>query len=335
MTLTQTLLKLVSVLIIPGIVLSYPDQTQIPLSLVSSSKNGLNESETNIRPLVLWHGLGDSYASPGMLEFADLLKEVHPGLFVHSIYIEENLDADQRAGFFGNVDAQLELVAEQLANVKELSQGFDAIGFSQGGQFLRAYVERYNNPPINNLLTFGSQHMGISDLPLCRPTDLMCQLARRAARVGVYTNYAQNNLVQAQYFRNPDQLDKYLEVNKFLTSINNEIPETVNKTYAQNLISLNNLVLILFSDDKTVVPKESSWFGSYAASEGDANDKNIIPMKLQPTYLADTFGLRTLDERGGVSLEICQGEHMQFYFFSVFVNCRYLCLFFVSFNEHV
>ena len=34
-----------------------------------------------------------------MLEFADLLKEVHPGLFVHSIYIEENLDADQRAGF--------------------------------------------------------------------------------------------------------------------------------------------------------------------------------------------------------------------------------------------
>ena len=58
MTLTQTLLKLVSVLIIPGIVSSYPDQTQIPLSLVSSSKNGLNESETNIRPLVLWHGLG-------------------------------------------------------------------------------------------------------------------------------------------------------------------------------------------------------------------------------------------------------------------------------------
>ena len=57
-------------------------------------------------------------------------------------------------------------------------------------------MERYNNPPINNLLTFGSQHMGISDLPLCRPTDLMCQLARRAARVGVYTNYAQNNLVQ-------------------------------------------------------------------------------------------------------------------------------------------
>lgn len=34
-----------------------------------------------------------------MLKFAELVKDVHPGLFVHSIYIEENLDSDQRAGF--------------------------------------------------------------------------------------------------------------------------------------------------------------------------------------------------------------------------------------------
>lgn len=34
-------------------------------------------------------------------------------------------------------------------------------------------------------------------------------------------------------------------------------------------------------------------------------------MQLQPTYLADTFGLRTLDEKGGVTFEVCQGEHMQ------------------------
>lgn len=65
-----------------------------------------------------------------------------------------------------------------------------------GGQFWRAYVERYNNPPVHNLLTFGSQHMGISDIPLCRPLDLVCQAARRAARAGVYTEWAQKNLIQ-------------------------------------------------------------------------------------------------------------------------------------------
>ena len=34
-----------------------------------------------------------------MTEFADLIKEIHPGLFVHSIYIDEDNEADQKAGF--------------------------------------------------------------------------------------------------------------------------------------------------------------------------------------------------------------------------------------------
>jgi hypothetical protein len=42
---------------------------------------------------------GDSHSSAGMLEFVSMIKGVHPGIFVHSIYIEEDLSADQRAGF--------------------------------------------------------------------------------------------------------------------------------------------------------------------------------------------------------------------------------------------
>lgn len=67
---------------------------------------------------------------------------------------------------------------------------------SLGGQFLRGYVERYNRPPVRNLITFGSQHMGVADLPGCKPTDFLCKAARSAARAGVYTNWAQHNLVQ-------------------------------------------------------------------------------------------------------------------------------------------
>jgi palmitoyl-protein thioesterase len=67
-----------------------------------------------------------------------------------------------------------------------------------GGQFLRAYLERYNSPPVNNLITFGSQHMGISDIPPCRSYDLLCQVARRAAKTAVYSDWAQENLVQVR-----------------------------------------------------------------------------------------------------------------------------------------
>ncbi|CAL1707869.1 unnamed protein product [Somion occarium] len=283
MIILSLLLGVLALLVLPRPVVSVPTLLSAP----------------HPRPLVLWHGLGDSYGSPGMLEFIQLVKDMHPGLFVHSVYIEENLKEDQKAGWFGNVNEQVANVSIQLAEIPELSNGFDALGFSQ----------------VHNLITFGSQHMGVSDLPLCRPWDVFCHLARRAARGGVYTEWAQENLVQAQYFRDADQIPLYLTSNRFLAVINNEVDDSVNTTYANNLASLNKLVLVLFSQDKTVVPKESSWFGSYAPPEEDSSlpwqEKTIIPMRLQPIYLDNRIGLKTLDERGDVVLETCDGEHMQ------------------------
>lgn len=59
---------------------------------------------------------------------------------------------------------------------------------------MRAYVERCNRPRVRNLVTFGSQHMGISDLPACKPTELLCRLAETALRGGVFTEYAQRSV---------------------------------------------------------------------------------------------------------------------------------------------
>lgn len=94
----------------------------------------------------------------------------------------------------------------------------------------------------------------------------------------MYTDYAQTHLIQAQYFRDPrnaHDLQSYLTANAFLADINVETPEGEDAAdrYKKNLASLDALVLILFSEDKTVVPKESGWFGSYKPvnlSEPDA-----------------------------------------------------------------
>ncbi|KAF8332056.1 alpha/beta-hydrolase [Cantharellus anzutake] len=269
----------------------------------------------SIRPLVLWHGLGDSANSEGMQAFAQLVRDVHPGLFVHSIYLEHTEDADQKAGWFGNIWEQLGIVSAQLSSIAELDDGFDAIGFSQGGQFLRAYVEKYNKPPVFNLITFGSQHMGVADLPVCRPGDLFCLLARSIARRGVYSTHAQTHLIQAQYFRDHARLQLYYKQNKFLTSINGEVEETRNETFKKNLLDLGNFVMILFDQDTTVVPKESSWFGSYVPPEdGDRKGprwgEEVLPMREQPLYKEDWIGLRKLDETGRVTMITCEGEHM-------------------------
>lgn len=44
-----------------------------------------------------------------------------------------------------------------------------------------------------------------------------------------------------------DNYEKYLEVNKFLVDINNEVE--VNKKYKQRLESLDSLVLLMFDKD--------------------------------------------------------------------------------------
>jgi palmitoyl-protein thioesterase len=203
---------------------------------------------------------------------------------------------------------------------------------------------------MHNLITFGSQHMGVSDIPTCKPADFTCQLMRRAARSGVYTAWAQHNLVQAQYFRDPGRMETYLEVNAFLPDVNGEVAAARNASYKENLQRLENLVLVIFAQDVTVVPKESAWFGSERViteddlSDGPApallpaestNDQvplfgagagagaaahgpkppphqppAIIPMRLQPLYVNDWIGLRALDEAGKVHFDSCDAPHM-------------------------
>jgi palmitoyl-protein thioesterase len=73
-----------------------------------------------------------------------------------------------------------------------------------------------------------------------------------------------------------------------------------NATYVQNLSKLENLVLVLFSEDKTVVPKESSWFGSeevpsalYAKEQepfSASQPRTLISMRNQPLYIEDWIG---------------------------------------------
>lgn len=74
------------------------------------------------------------------------------------------------------------------------------------------------------------------------------------------------------------------------------------------------------------MPKESSWFGSYAPEEEDddalsavfnlenreeGGEKAIVPMREQPLYVEDWIGLRALDESGRIIHVSCEGEHMQ------------------------
>lgn len=269
---------------------------------------------------------------------------------------------------YGNVNSQVDMVNEQLNNIPELKDGFDAIGFSQGGysfartpcpytcvepwarsrrtvpSCVRREVQR---PPVTQshhvrVPTYGClRSIGmppirllVPDREACREEWRVLQVGSRESHPGTPSTHFQRHSIdstrKAQYFRDPSNLETFLEANHFLTSINNEVApiDGRNETFARNLASLEHLVLVLFTKDVTVIPKESAWFGS--AAEPDESDDSltvmqqkilgsatsseettIIPMRRQPLYLEDWIGLRTLDEQGRVILETCEGEHMQ------------------------
>ena len=66
-----------------------------------------------------------------------------------------------------------------LAEDPELQGGYNAIGFSQGGQFLRAVAQRCPEPAMRNLITIGAQHQGVFGFPNCPgEMDPFCDIVR-------------------------------------------------------------------------------------------------------------------------------------------------------------
>lgn len=125
------------------------------------SRPSLDKTSPETFPIAVWHGLGDRYDNPGLVSLGDNFREsLGNDTFIYFIRVSNDSSADQKSTLFGNVDTLLEGVAEQLKLIPELENGFDGVGLSQGGVFLRAYVERYAGrqgyPKIRNLITLGS-----------------------------------------------------------------------------------------------------------------------------------------------------------------------------------
>jgi palmitoyl-protein thioesterase len=275
-------------------------------------------SPSSPRPVVIWHGLGDTYDSDGMTYIADLINSTRPGTPVYSIRLDSDPSADQRAAYFGNLTTELSSVCDDLAGSDIRSApGIDAVGFSQGGLFLRAYIQRCNAPPVRSLITFGSPHNGIAHLPrdFCARLGLICGVFDSAK----WSSWLQGSVTAAQFFRDlvPGAEEgtyapspEYLESSNFLADINNEREEK-SVEYAANVASLDHLVMVRFNEEQLITPPESTWFGEGIVTEDDKVWSQ--PLNESALWKEDWLGLRALsNKKDGLAYETVEGGHMQF-----------------------
>lgn len=248
-----------------------------------------------------------SYKADGLQSIGELINDTIGNTTTYYIRLDDEPSADRTATFLGNVTLQVQKVCDDLATHPVLSKApaINALGFSQGGQFLRAYVERCNNPRVENLVTFGSQHNGISEFQECGADDWLCQTWRSVLKGNAWGSFSQSRLVPAQYYRDPEDLDNYFKYSNFLADINNERREK-NDTYKANMKKLRKFAMFMFAEDTTVVPKESAFF-----SEVNTTSEEETKLQEREIYKEDWIGLRFLDEERRLEFRIAEGGHMQ------------------------
>nr|XP_055076090.1 palmitoyl-protein thioesterase 1 [Misgurnus anguillicaudatus]XP_055076091.1 palmitoyl-protein thioesterase 1 [Misgurnus anguillicaudatus] len=269
---------------------------------------GSSWASNDTTPLVIWHGMGDSCCNPlSMGAIKKMVEKEVPGIYVLSLMIGSSVVQDTENGFFMDVNAQVSFVCNQLAQDPKLKEGYNAMGFSQGSQFLRAVAQRCPYPPMKNLISVGGQHQGVYGLPRCPgESSLICDWIRKELNSGAYTDLVQKHLVQAQYWHDPLNDDLYKKYSLFLADINQE--RGVNETYKKNLMSLNKFVMVKFLRDTMVDPVDSEWFGFYKLGQA----QEMETLQESPIYKEDRLGLAVMDKAGKLVFLSTDGDHLQF-----------------------
>lgn len=258
-------------------------------------------------PIVLWHGMGDTCCFPFSLGGVKKFLESEIGVYVKSIEIGNSITEDFKSGYLMHPNQQVEMVCSDLSKDPKLSNGFNGIGFSQGGQFMRALVQRCEHLRMNNLITLGGQHQGVFGLPNCPSlSSRTCERFRQLLNYAAYTELMQNFLVQATYWHDPLNETKYKNSSTFLADINNE--RSINNSYVENLQKLNKFVMVRFNKDSIVQPLESQWFGYYKPGQ----DRETQTLKESEIFIEDRLGLKKMDEQNQIVFLECEGNHLQF-----------------------
>lgn len=122
-----------------------------------------------------------------------------------------------------------------------------------------------------------------------------------------FFRWVQNQFVQAEFWHDPLNEEKYKKNSIFIAEINNE--RFINETYRDNLKKLRKLVLVKFEKDTMVEPADSEWFEFYTPGQGI----EITKLQNSTLYLEVRlmfFWIKLVDSSLNLLLDSCMGENI-------------------------
>eukprot|EP00697_Spironema_sp_BW2_P007853 gnl/Spiro4/22253_TR10949_c0_g2_i1.p1 gnl/Spiro4/22253_TR10949_c0_g2~~gnl/Spiro4/22253_TR10949_c0_g2_i1.p1 ORF type:complete len:440 (+),score=117.13 gnl/Spiro4/22253_TR10949_c0_g2_i1:146-1321(+) len=262
-------------------------------------------------PVVQMHGMGDTAHSDGMDELREIIQTVlGNNTYVLNVAIGDSELADHTNSYLMNLNKQVQRFAAIVKSDRNLADGFNAIGYSQGNLVIRGYIARHNRPPVRNWVSMHGPLVGVAMYPRCTPERWHCRLMQHSLHSLAYTSLAQQRVAQSNYVRDPQHLDEYRSIGTFLPDVMNERPHAGrNPIYTRHFAELNQMVAIMALNDTMVYPKQSMWWNYLR--DGSLNE-TYPSYRSTPWYTEDWFGLRTLAERDGLTLLSTPGAHLEF-----------------------
>jgi palmitoyl-protein thioesterase len=253
-------------------------------------------------PIVLVNGIMADDKDMKPLE--EQIHKALPNAYVKSVHILKGKWTSWK-----NMYEQGEDLCHDIKADPKLKDGFIFIAHSQGGLLARYYVQQFNNPKCETLITLGSPHQGTFGLPGKIDERLkFLNYFENAARWFLYRSFMQNHVSCAQYYHNTLHVDQYLNRCNFLPYLNNSKPHDLSEHYKANIVALKHFVMVNSTAEAIVEPACSCHFGFYKDSSKEI-EENLIETSC---YKEDSLGLKTLDDAGKLYLLWCNCAHTDY-----------------------
>lgn len=251
-------------------------------------------------PVAIFHGIGDFCIRPGMSNIADFFSSKLDGVYVKCIETGGNV-----LDWFTSFISQAEKGCEAIKHDKNFAGEFSVVGISQGALLARYIIEKCDMPgKVKRYVSIGGPQMGVAKFPHCE-SGIFCNLVNGIIDKLVYFSLVQNFIGPAGYFKTNNKIDNYVNSSTFLADLNNEKKEK-NENYKKRFLELEKILLIKFTEDTMIIPKETSQFRFY-------NKENVVEdLEKSDFYINDYIGVRQLMEENKIKLLDLEGDHLNF-----------------------